>query len=88
MYILYERIKQILILKRSLNYKAQRLFDKEVTLFVSTRNNKKYMIMNDDKKWIHFDGLSRFHKALRRTKTRIIFKKGFENQRELEKRYL
>ena len=37
---------------KTVNDNAKRLYGKEV--FISTRKNKKYMIMNDDKKWIHF----------------------------------
>ena len=36
----------------TVNANAKRLYGKKV--FVSTRKNKKYMIMNDDNKWIHF----------------------------------
>ena len=39
----------------TVNANAKRLYNKEV--FLSTRKNKKYMIMNDDKKWIHFGQL-------------------------------
>ena len=40
---------------KAVNDNAKRLYGKEV--FVSTRKNKKFMIMNDDKKWIHFGQL-------------------------------
>ena len=40
---------------KTVNDNAKRLYNKEV--FLSTRKNKKYMIMNDDKKWIHFGQL-------------------------------
>ena len=40
---------------KTVNDNAKRLYGKEV--FVSTRKNKKFMIMNDDKKWIHFGQL-------------------------------
>ena len=39
----------------TVNAKAKRLYNKEV--FVSTRKNKKYMIMNDDNTFIHFGQL-------------------------------
>ncbi len=40
---------------KTVNDNAKRLYGKAV--FISTRKNKKFMIMNDDKKWIHFGQL-------------------------------
>ena len=40
---------------KTVNTNAKRLYGKEV--FVSTRKNKKYMIMNDDNKFVHFGQL-------------------------------
>jgi hypothetical protein len=39
----------------TVNANAKRLYEKVV--FLSTRKNKKYMIMNDDNNWIHFGQL-------------------------------
>ncbi len=39
----------------TVNANAKRLYNKEV--FLSTRKNKKFMIMNDNNKWIHFGQL-------------------------------
>ena len=39
----------------TVNANAKRLYNKEV--FLSTRKNKKYMIMNDDNHWVHFGQL-------------------------------
>ena len=56
---------------KTVNDKAQLLYNKEV--FLSTRKNKKYMIMNDDKKWIHFGqmGFQDFTKSLDENKRRL-----------------
>ena len=40
---------------KTVNDRAKRLYNKEV--FLSTRKNKKYMIMNDDNKFVHFGQL-------------------------------
>ena len=40
---------------KTVNDNAKRLYNKEV--FLSTRKNKKYMIMNDDNHWVHFGQL-------------------------------
>ena len=40
---------------KTVNDNAKRLYGKEV--FLSTRNNKKYMIMNDNNKFVHFGQL-------------------------------
>ena len=40
---------------KTVNDNAKRLYGKEV--FLSTRKNKKYMIMNDNNKFVHFGQL-------------------------------
>ena len=61
---------------KTVNDNAKRLYDKEV--FLSTRKNKKYMIMNDDKKWIHFGqlGYEDFTKHLDEQRRELYLKRA------------
>ena len=61
---------------KTVNDNAKRLYGKEV--FVSTRKNKKYMIMNDDKKWIHFGqlGYEDFTKHLDEQRRELYIKRA------------
>ena len=61
---------------KTVNDNAKRLYGKEV--FVSTRKNKKFMIMNDDKKWIHFGqlGYEDFTKHLDEQRRELYLKRA------------
>ena len=61
---------------KTVNDNAKRLYNKEV--FLSTRKNKKYMIMNDDKKWIHFGqlGYEDFTKHLDEQRRELYLKRA------------
>ena len=61
---------------KTVNDRAKRLYNKEV--FLSTRKNKKYMIMNDDNKWVHFGqlGYSDFTKHLDKQRQELYLKRA------------
>jgi hypothetical protein len=42
---------------KTVNDNAKRLYGNLKEVFVSTRKNKKFMIMDDDNNWIHFGQL-------------------------------
>jgi len=52
---------------QTVNKKANKLYNRDV--FLSTRKDKKYMIMNDNNKWVHYE-------TFRRTKKRNLFKES------------
>ena len=56
---------------KKVNNKANQLYNRPV--FISTRKDKKYMIMNDSKKFIHFGamGYSDFTKHLDENRRRL-----------------
>ena len=56
---------------KTVNDNAKRLYGKEV--FVSTRKNKKFMIMDDNNKWVHFGqlGYNDFTKSRDENKKRL-----------------
>jgi hypothetical protein len=56
---------------KTVNNKALRLYNRPV--FISTRKDKKYMIMNDSKKYIHFGqlGYEDFTKHLDENRRRL-----------------
>ena len=61
---------------KAVNDNAKRLYGKEV--FVSTRKNKKFMIMNDNNKWIHFGqlGYEDFTKHLDEQRRELYLKRA------------
>ena len=61
---------------KTVNDNAKRLYGKEV--FVSTRKNKKFMIMNDNNKWIHFGqlGYEDFTKHLDEQRRELYLKRA------------
>ena len=58
------------------NKKANKLYNRDV--FLSTRKDKKYMIMNDANKWIHFGqlGYQDFTKHLDENRRLNYFKRS------------
>ena len=61
---------------KTVNDNAKRLYNKEV--FLSTRKNKKYMIMNDDNHWVHFGqlGYEDFSKHLDEQRRELYIKRA------------
>ena len=61
---------------KTVNDNAKRLYNKEV--FLSTRKNKKYMIMNDDNHWVHFGqlGYEDFTKHLDEQRRELYLKRA------------
>ena len=61
---------------KTVNDNAKRLYNKEV--FLSTRKNKKYMIMNDDNHWVHFGqlGYEDFSKHLDEQRRELYVKRA------------
>ena len=61
---------------KTVNDNAKRLYGKEV--FVSTRKNKKFMIMNDNNKFVHFGqlGYEDFTKHLDKQRQEFYLKRA------------
>ena len=61
---------------KTVNDNAKRLYNKEV--FLSTRKNKKYMIKNDNNKFVHFGqlGYEDFTKHLDKQRQELYLKRA------------